>query len=379
MMTFAETEDDDDKHATIELLSRDLRKAAVTMTPQEARFLVDAYYSMQKQRIVQSNRKFAMEDEPHTVIKWFADQTYTLEKQVKAALDKYSAAQPMGEWMRKIVGVGPVIAAGLLAHIDIKKAPTVGHIWSFAGLNPEATWLGGSAAEKAVRLFSEPKKPADIQRLLQIAAHAPCCAKWLSRLVYRQATGEEPPFRNLGREHSAEDYVKVMLHDVKFTNDHLLMALSKRPWNAELKTLLWKLGESMKRFSTRENCYYGHLYRAKKAEYVGMSETGLYKQKAEDSLKKKNYSKTTEAYKAYKQGKYPPGRLDLMAMRYSTKRFLADMHLVWYWKEFGILPPVPYVFAIAGHSHYEMAPSVADVPDLAEELAKRWPEARRGV
>ena len=357
-MTFAETEDDDDKHATIELLSRDLRKAAVTMTPQEARFLVDAYYSMQKQRIVQSNRKFAMEDEPHTVIKWFADQTYTLEKQVKAALDKYSAAQPMGEWMRKIVGVGPVIAAGLLAHIDIKKAPTVGHIWSFAGLNPEATWLGGSAAEKAVRLFSEPKKPADIQRLLQIAAHAPCCAKWLSRLVYRQATGEEPPFRNLGREHSAEDYVKVMLHDVKFTNDHIVMALSRRPWNAQLKVIMWKLGESFKKTSGHEKGYYGHLYKAKKAEYVGMSETGLYKQKAEDSLKKKNFSKTTEAYKAYAQGKYPAGRMDLMAMRYAVKQYLSDLHSVWYKHEFGIDPPKPYPIARLGHAHERRGPNV---------------------
>lgn len=42
-----------------------------------------------------------------------------------------------------ITGIGPVIAAGLLAHIDIEKAPTVGHIWRFAGLDPTVTWGRG--------------------------------------------------------------------------------------------------------------------------------------------------------------------------------------------------------------------------------------------
>jgi hypothetical protein len=36
-----------------------------------------------------------------------------------------------------------VLAAGLLAHIEIDKAPTAGGIWRFAGLDPTAIWEKG--------------------------------------------------------------------------------------------------------------------------------------------------------------------------------------------------------------------------------------------
>ena len=93
-------------------LSRDLRNAAKTMGLREARYFVGAYYDLQDYRIA-------------------------------AVLDKWSAAQPMGEWSRAIVGIGPVIASGLMAHIDITKAPTVGHIWRYAGLDPTVKWSKG--------------------------------------------------------------------------------------------------------------------------------------------------------------------------------------------------------------------------------------------
>ena len=47
-------------------------------------------------------------------------------------------------------GIGPVIAAGLLANIDIKQAPTVGHIWRFAGLDPTNKWIGKKGAETLI-------------------------------------------------------------------------------------------------------------------------------------------------------------------------------------------------------------------------------------
>jgi hypothetical protein len=70
-------------------------------------------------------------------------QETTLENQIKRALDAYSGADAVGQWARSITGIGPVIAAGLLANIDISKAPTVGHIWRFAGLDPTVKWEKG--------------------------------------------------------------------------------------------------------------------------------------------------------------------------------------------------------------------------------------------
>jgi hypothetical protein len=71
---------------------------------------------------------------------WLAGERETLEKQVARALDAYSGGKPLGVWARSIVGVGPIITAGLLANIDIRQAPTVGHVWRFAGLDPTTRW-----------------------------------------------------------------------------------------------------------------------------------------------------------------------------------------------------------------------------------------------
>ena len=129
-----------DHRSPVTRLSRDLAQAATTLTEDEARYLVDAYYLMQDDRKRAHNQVKAMEAEPHTLIAWLADQSGTLENQIKRTLDGYTDAKPVGVWLKANDGIGPVIAAGLLAHIDIHKAPTVGHIWRYAGLDPTVKW-----------------------------------------------------------------------------------------------------------------------------------------------------------------------------------------------------------------------------------------------
>jgi hypothetical protein len=126
-------------------LSRDLRAAAKLMGVSEARYFVNTYYDIQDYRIAAANqqRKLLEGEEPSEFMQWFSAQLVTLEKQIAGVLDKWSAAQPMGEWARNIVGIGPVISSGLIAHIDITKAPTAGHIWRFAGLDPTVKWGKG--------------------------------------------------------------------------------------------------------------------------------------------------------------------------------------------------------------------------------------------
>lgn len=136
----------------VQRLSKDLAAAAVTLSDAEARFLVDTYYNMQENRIRAGGQLRAIKDEPHEVLTWFEEQASTLENQVKRALDKYTSAHPMGEWMRGIYGIGPVISAGLLAHIDITKAPTAGHIWRFAGQDPTDEWKKGERRPWNARL-----------------------------------------------------------------------------------------------------------------------------------------------------------------------------------------------------------------------------------
>jgi hypothetical protein len=129
----------------IQRLTRDLKEAAKTLGVKEARYMVDTYYELQGFRVASGNQKYALEknEEPNEIIKWTVTQMETLENQIRAVLDKWTSAQPMGIWARNITGIGPVISAGLLANIDITRAPTVGHIWRFAGLDPTDKWNKG--------------------------------------------------------------------------------------------------------------------------------------------------------------------------------------------------------------------------------------------
>ena len=255
-------------------LSKDLKAAAAQMSDDEARFLVDYYYIAQEDRKRSTNQVRALDEtkEPNAVISWLAAQSEALEEQIKKALDVYTKNHIMGSWMRQIVGIGPVISAGLLAHIDIEKAPTVGHIWRYAGLDPTSKWEKGQ----------------------------------------------------------------------------------KRPWNAGLKTLCWKAGQSFMKFSGRDDCYYGHIYRERKNFEIARNERGDNKELAEQ-LKEK-VSKNTEAYKHFSNGLLPPGQIDARARRYAVKLFLSHLHGAWYEAHFGTKPPLPYPIAHMGHAHFIPSP-----------------------
>jgi len=212
----------------IDRLTRDLRVAARQLGDDEARYLVDAYYIMQDDRKRTYSQTVALGEagEPNDVIGWLNAQSRTLENQIKSALDAYTNAHKMGSWMRSVHGIGPVLSAGLLAHIymgywcancrahgkeqceekqkaaktetheyvKVISCPTVGHIWAFAGIagDGQAKWEKGQ----------------------------------------------------------------------------------KRPYNAKLKTLCWKIGQSFMKQSGDEACVYGRFWRQRKDREISKNEAG---------------------------------------------------------------------------------------------------------
>lgn len=144
-------------------LTRDLRNAARTLSTEEARYLVDEYYTIQKDRIRAGNRVLAMtqtraeagqKHEPHEVIAWLGENTGRLERMIHSALDAYSDSQREGRWARLQIGVGPVIAAGLLAHIQLSETSFTNpsKIYRFAGLDPTVVWKKGQKRPWNARL-----------------------------------------------------------------------------------------------------------------------------------------------------------------------------------------------------------------------------------
>lgn len=154
MTDYFDQDDATTPNEAVNRLTKDLIKGAAILSDAEARFLVDYYYICQedRKRFKNQDRSLTKHGEPSMLVDYLGEQARVLENQVKRALNAYTLAHQMGAYMRSVVGIGPVISAGLLAHIDIAKAPTVGHIWTFAGLNPTSKWEKGEKRPHNTRL-----------------------------------------------------------------------------------------------------------------------------------------------------------------------------------------------------------------------------------
>lgn len=148
--------------ATIELehlpvvakLTKDVKITSIRMTPREVRTIVDSFYQQQENRKRYANQKRACDSlgESSEAVKWLTKQGMATERAMFIMLKQYAGSHYMGRWAQQYWGIGPIIAAGLMAHIDIEKTPTVGHIWNFAGLNPTARWEKGQPRPWNARL-----------------------------------------------------------------------------------------------------------------------------------------------------------------------------------------------------------------------------------
>lgn len=256
-------------------LSQDLVLAARRLARREVRYIVDSYYQQQELRKAIASQIRSMRDdgEPVLFLTHLLHQAQTAEAHIKRAMDAWTSEEPVSVWARSNVGVGPVLAAGLMAHIDFGMARTAGQIWRFAGLDPTVTWKKGE----------------------------------------------------------------------------------KRPWNATLKTICWRLGDSFVKQSNKPACFYGQVYRERKLAEVKWNEEGANKLEARRTLETRTFNdKATKSW--YEKGMLPPGRLDLRARRVAVKLFLSHLHQVW-WETYRDGAPAPYSVAHLEHAHYSPPPN----------------------
>jgi hypothetical protein len=266
--------------ADVMLLSREARRdIAAGLNAPQARWLVDYYYAIQDYRIQAAGQARAVDQEADQgaaeLVAHLSSNMTTLEREIQKALGEYASSHPPGPWAMSVIGIGPVLAAGLLAHIDIAKAPTVGHIWRFAGYDPTVKWGKGE----------------------------------------------------------------------------------KRPWNASLKVLCWKIGSSFVKQSGHKDCLYGHVYRQRKAQEVARNEQLLFADQAAQTLKERNI-RDKDLKACYESGKLPDGRIDQRARRYATKLFLSHLHHVWWETVYGEPPVKPYILTQeGGHNRFIPPPN----------------------
>lgn len=310
-------------------LSADLKRSARLLTQQQARYLVDSYYQQQDQRIRAGGRLRAASTggEPHEIMEWDLKNMKRREDDLKLALGEFAKTYRVGQWLQSICGIGPVISAGLLAYIDIRKAKTAGHVWRFAGLDPTLVWLGTEKAKKLVAEVMGRETKMTVEHLAEVAKRANRHPENIRRLMEKPTKGE------------------------------LSKVLARRPWSESLKTLaVFKAGESFVKVQNNANDFYGHIFRKKKDAELIANENYEFKDQAEAALAAKNYGRTTEAYKAYIEGRLPPAQIHARARRYAAKLFLSHLHQVMFEDYYQAEAPKPYCFEKLHEDHRHFVP-----------------------
>lgn len=383
--------------APLDKLMREVKSAAGEIGRGEARSLVDTYYRVQHHRIDLSAqvRALTAANRPSLVVQHFASQMASMERQMVSVLDTFSVSSEVGRWSRSVTGVGPVMAAGLLAYIDISRARTAGAIWRYAGLDPTLKWHGRVAGRELVDAAFEVEstdaaamvwlsratdrrvsglwqsldvEPPSVQRACQVVAQ-------LAGVTYQVAEGlfaQRPVHVDNAVSFACEQlgldprgvYEELYADAGKVDRQAVRSLLAKRPWNGNLKVLCWKLGDSFVKQSGRPNAFYGRLYRQRKEQEVANNEAGKFKEAAAETLQTKRIQDPlTRA--TYEAGMLPPGRLDLRARRWTVKIFLAHWHDVAYRDHHHEAPPNPWVFEWGDqdHAHKIEVPREGDQPE----------------
>ena len=250
--------------------NRDVRSLAAEMDQNSTRKLVDAYYTIQENRMAFSAqaRELQSQGSPSELVEFLSYNLQLMEKSLKFPLESFADSTVAGKWALSQYGIGPVLAAGLCAHIDITKAPTAGSVWRYAGLDPTQKWEKGQ----------------------------------------------------------------------------------KRPFNAELKTLWWKIGQSFMKFSGKEQCFYGQLYKQDKARRISKNEAGDYADFAKEILDTKNF-KVNQTRAKLETGILSDAQIDAQARRFAVKIFLSHYHAVAFQAHYGEPAPRPYIIAHGDHVH----------------------------
>jgi hypothetical protein len=333
---------------SVKRLTRDLVKSAETLSKNQARYLVKLYYQQQHNRITSGSqiRDAKKSEEPHTLMAWFNHEAGVLEGQVLRALSRWTSAHFMGRWAKSIVGIGPVISAGLLANIELEEKlmvkdeatgmevektiirSTASSIWAYAGIAQVPVGVCDTCEGSGYMLYLGEDRP-----------HVP-------RTVYDdRETGKDPCPQCFGAG--------------KLTEAPRWEKNQKRPWNAELKVLVaFKMGESFVKVQNNKADFYGQVYVARKALEQKRNANKMFARQAAYILSTKKFNKETDAYKAYSQGYLPPGHIHARARRFAAKLFISHYHFMMYRNQFGKEPPAPYPIEHLGHANWIVPPNV---------------------
>ena len=355
-------------------LSKDLKteiKNIESISKSEIRTLVNLYYQVQDFRKASREQIRAIEQHRSgsekssgnvAILDWANSNMAVIEKGIVDSLELICMSRPEGQWLMMTSGIGPVLAAGLLGYYDISHAKYATSFISYGGLNDNnRPWLGREKSTQIINEILDGAKVITNDHVVDIAART----QWKYEYLLEKAFNQEKQ---------------------KWSKEDIIKACSKIPYNADLKTHLWKVGASFQWLCNNPNSLYGRLFNERRVLETQKNERGEYAEQAAKKLREQNIGKGTEAYKCYSQGKLPKAHITARAMRWTEKIFVSHLFEEMYRVEYDQIPPRYYSLVhLEGQHNVEIEPEVPyhltleekgtkDREKMLEELLKKREE-----
>ncbi len=309
----------------VQPIPKELLEEAKIFTREQALAMVGFYYSIQKVRVGTSNKISAGERGADVVaepglIKFLKLDVQATEDRAERGLTNFARNNPLGQWSLQIAGVGPVLAAALLAHIDIYKAKWLGQILSFAGqldpAHPKMQWKKGCKRPWNAQLKQICWKLGESFRKCSVSGKTD--AQWMiDKTLLKKAETKGVPIAQLVKEKRARtEKKKVALEG----DDYL----------------------------------YVRMYMDRKVLEQERNDRGMFEQQALGMLKEAKDKKraiSDEQREIWSSGKLQPIGIERRASRYAVKMFLSHWHQIG--REIFCGEEVkPWVIVHGGHGDY---------------------------
>lgn len=117
----------------------DTLERSYRLEAKEISWAVELYYDAQELRVRYANKERT--EQRGVLSEWMQYWLSVGEKEIYRKLKHWiEGEEPAAEakWAYEQWGIGPVLAAGLAAHIDVAKAKTPSAVWRYAGQDPTA-------------------------------------------------------------------------------------------------------------------------------------------------------------------------------------------------------------------------------------------------
>lgn len=295
------TLDGEELAPAIDRFNREMVRMKATMSPDEAKMVVRKYFAMQKTRVGMrlAERSMMKRDIPHDIVQYLGDQIELMEKELQRLLLPYAKSTVPGRWLLSQKGIGPVIAAGLLSEIKIERAPTAGHILSYAGQIEGQRLVKGQTREWN--------------------AHLKVICYYAGESFAKSANREDAYYGQVYKWRKMYEWQKNQAGELQH---RAAEALASRVWDTTTHAYAWYTGKY------------------KRADFRGQFITGIEPSEGEKGLPM-----------------LPPAHIYARSKAYAIRTLIYHLHQVMYEDRFNRPVPFPYAIQQQGHADFYPPPS----------------------